>query len=239
MRLVLLAGCLATTALAGGKKPGGSIILNGEETAVRWSDGDSFHIKSGKYEGRGTRLAGYNTLETFGPVHRWGEWKPGELYELAKSSATIAASQDWTCTTDGKQDGYRRLLVSCPELSLEMIRQGHALAYAVEGTKPDARLLAAQVEAQQAKRGMWKKGVVKGVVTSVHSAAEEGTGENDDQGVGYNRVVDTRTGEALKRAHKNSYRTCEEVCETTDGDVSCMLYVPFEHRYKHKPSCLK
>lgn len=117
-----------------------------------------------------------------------------------------------------------------------MIRQGHALAYAVEGTRPDPKLLDAQAEAQREKRGMWKKGVVKGVVTSVHSVEEEG---EDAGAVAYNRVVDTRTGEALKRAHKSAYKTCEEVCETTDGDVSCMLYVPFEHRYRHKPKCLK
>jgi hypothetical protein len=31
-------------------------------------------------------------------------------------------------------------------------------------------------------------------------------------------VVDTRTGRALKRAHPNSYQTCEEVSLEADGD---------------------
>jgi endonuclease YncB( thermonuclease family) len=235
LRHLSLITLVSAVALAGGKKPGGTIVLNGEETSIRWSDGDSFHIKSGKYDGKGTRLAGYNTLEVFGPVHRWGDWTAAELYDIAKNSATLAASQVWECTTDGKQDGYHRLLITCPALAEEMIRQGHALAYAVEGTKPEPKLLAAQKEAQAAKRGIWKKGVVKGVVTSVHSADEDG----DEEGAGYNRVVDTRSGEALARSHKNTYKTCEEVCETTDGDVSCMIYVPFEHRYRNKPKCLK
>jgi hypothetical protein len=32
----------------------------------------------------------------------------------------------------------------------------------------------------------------------------------------------------------DSYRECEEVC---DGD-SCMVYVPYERRYKNQPNCL-
>jgi micrococcal nuclease len=205
LRTSLLLALLTAPALAGGPHPGGSITLNGEETSVRWSDGDSFHIKSGKYEGKGTRLQGYNTLEVFGPVHRWGDWKPSELYEVAKGSAKIAASKDWVCTTDGKADGYGRLLINCPELTVEMVRQGSAMVYAVEGTEPDAKAMAAQAEAMKEKRGMWKKGVVKGVITSLHSSAEE-SHEGD---TAYNRVVDTRTGRALKRAHTTSYKTCE------------------------------
>jgi hypothetical protein len=109
------------------------------------------------------------------------------------------------------------------------------MVYAVEGTTPDPKAMAAQAEAMKEKRGMWKKGVVKGVITSLHSSAEEAH-EGD---TAYNRVVDTRTGQALKRAHTTSYKTCEEVCLETEGDTSCMIYVPFDHRYKHKPDCLK
>jgi hypothetical protein len=111
------------------------------------------------------------------------------------------------------------------------------MAYFVD-SPADATLLAAQRDAQENHRGMWAKGVVHGVVTSVHSATErraEPTRESHDL---YNRVVDTRTGLAHKRLHQQSYATCTEVCETTDGDVSCMVYVPFERRYRRRPPCL-
>jgi micrococcal nuclease len=125
--------------------------------------------------------------------------------------------------------------VLCPDLAVELVRQGHAMAYAVEGGTPLAGTLEAQAEAMKERRGMWAKGVVHGVVTSVHSVSEDGAKEPH----AYNRVVDTRTGQALKRAHTKAYATCETVCEETDGDTSCMVYVPFELRYRHKPDCLK
>lgn len=212
----------------------GYLVLNGERTKVVWTDGDSFSIKEGQYKGRGTRLQGYNTLEAYGPVHRWGEWTAEELFEIAKASSSVAAAQEWKCSTDGKEDGYHRLLIKCPDLAVEIVRQGHAMAYAVEGEKVDPKLLEAQQDAMSAGRGMWKKGVVKGVMTSAHSMGEDG-----DEGPAYNRVVDTRSGAALKRKHEKKYATCEEVCETTDGDQSCMVYVPFKIRYRNKPDCLK
>lgn len=236
MRLTLLLLLSLTTAASAKDKKGhsakGSILINGEQVRVRWTDGDSFKFLSGPYDGKGTRLSGYNTLEAYGPVHRWGKWTPKELFALAESSSEVAGSREWDCTTDGKLDGYGRLLIDCPDLSEEMIRQGQALAYAVEGTANE-KLLAAQADAMKAGRGMWAKGTVKGVVTSVHSADE------GEEGAPYNRVVDTRTGAAQKRTHEQTYSTCQEVCETTDGDSSCMIYVPFKNRYKNKPDCLK
>jgi endonuclease YncB( thermonuclease family) len=210
----------------------GAVLLNGESVEVRWTDGDSFKVKSGKWQGRSTRVSGYNTLESFGPVHRWGGWTPEELYAQAKSVAKVAAKGVWTCTTDGKADGYGRLLVVCPDLAVALIRDGQAMAYAPDGTAPLPGTVEAQAEAMKEKRGIWAKGRVNGVVTSVHSVAEEGA-------TAYNRVVDTRTGQALKRPHTRRYAVCEEVCEETDGETSCMVYVPFERRYKHKPNCLK
>lgn len=213
----------------------GTVVLNGVPTQVRWSDGDSFKVKSGEYAGRGTRLTGYNTLESYGPVHRWGDWTPEGLYALAKAAGPAAAAGTWTCTTDGKADGYGRLLVTCPDLAVAMVQQGLAMAYAVEGGAPLAGTLEAQAEAMAAGRGMWAKGVVRGVVTSVHAVGEDGP----DDRKAYNRVVDTRTGQALKRAHQKTYATCEWVCEETDGESSCLLYVPFAQRYRDKPACLK
>lgn len=213
----------------------GAITLNGEATAVRWTDGDSFSIQSGPHARKGTRLTGYNTLEAYGPVHQWGAWTPQELYVLAKASSKVAAAKPWVCTTDGKEDGYHRLLVHCPELAVHMAREGHGLAYAVDGEAAAPEVLAAQAEAMKAGRGMWAKGATLGVVTSLHSLNEDGPGDTE----AYNRVVDTRTGQALKRAHRDTYETCQRVCLATDGQQSCMVYVPFKKRYRDQPECLK
>ena len=250
MNRLTLAVCLASSlALGGGRKKAdpddpapkkekhdalGSIVLNGEKTEVRWTDGDSFNIKTGEYKGKGTRLQGYNTLEAYGPVHSWGAWTPQELYEIAKNSSQVAASGEWKCTTDGKLDGYKRLLIDCPDGAKQMVRTGTAMVYFVEGLKPDPELLALQKEAQAKKLGIWAKGVVNGVISSLHSMGEDG----DEEKEAYNRVVNTHTGEALVRKHTHQYETCQTVCEETDGDKSCMVYVPFKHRYHGQPDCL-
>lgn len=214
----------------------GFITLNGTRVEVRWTDGDSFSFKEGEHKGSGTRLIGYNTLEAYGPVHQWGAWAPGELFTLAKASSRVAAAQEWDCTSDGKVDGYKRLLIRCPKLAVEMARAGHGLAYAVDGEKPDPAVVTAQAEAIKEKRGMWEKGTTNGVITSLHSLGEDG---DEAQTEAYNRVVDTRTGQALKRKHVERYETCQTVCLDTEGQKSCMVYVPFKHRYRGQPDCLK
>lgn len=213
----------------------GAIVLDGERFEVKWSDGDSFKFLEGPHQGRGTRLVGYNTLEAYGPVHQWGGWTPEELYALAKSSSAVAAAQEWRCTSAGKADGYGRLLVSCPELAVEMAREGHGMAFAVDGEGADPAVLAAQADARRAGRGMWAKGTPGSVVTSLHAVGEEG-GKGE---TAYNRVVDTGTGLALQRQHRKRWKTCELVCEGAGGDTSCMVYVPFKQRYRSKPDCLK
>ncbi len=213
----------------------GTLKLNGEETEVRWTDGDSFKARSGPYRGHGTRLKGYNTLEAYGPVHRWGEWTARELFALAEKSASVAAAKAWACTSDGKVDGYGRLLVDCPELTRHMVRVGYGMAYSVEGEAAPPDVLALQRQAIAAKEGMWAKGAPKGVVTSVHSVGEEGSKSTE----AYNRVADTRDGRAALRKHRLRYQTCQEVCLETDGDTSCMVYVPFERRYRDRPDCLR
>lgn len=208
----------------------GFIILDGERTAVHWSDGDSFDFKSGRWEGHGTRLVGYNTLESYGPVHRWGGWTREELFTIAKQASQVAASQAWECTTNGDVDGYGRVLVDCPKLALEMARSGFGLAYAVRG-KPPVIVLDAMHQAQRAGVGVWEKGVPRGIITSLHSFAENVDGKYKTSS---NRILDTRTGEAVLRKHVDFYDTCQEVCV----DDSCMVYVPFEQRYKDRPPCL-
>lgn len=234
--LALTVLCAATSPAHARKSSHGvqaNIILNGKKTSVTWTDGDSFRVESGPFAGSGTRLQGYNTLEAYGPVHRWGDWTPAELYALAKSSAAVAASQTWTCTSDEKLDGYKRLLVHCPALAVEMVKAGHGLAYAVEQDKADPEVLAAQAQAIKEKRGMWAKGAVKAVVTSVHSVGE------DAKPQAYNRVVDTRTGQTRMMEHTETYQTCQEVCVTVEEEKSCMVYVPFDIRYKNQPACLR
>jgi len=233
----VVCGCAHSSAAKkhhGHGKPG-TILLNGERTDVVWSDGDSFKIHSGEYQGSGTRLKGYNTLESYGPVHRWGEWTPKELYKIAKSSAAVAAAQEWHCTTDGKKDGYKRLLIDCPDLTVEMVKQGQGMAFAVSEEKSPDAVLAAQAEAMRERRGMWAKGTVKGVISSLHSVGEDG----HEGPSAYNRLVDTRTGKAAQVEHHDTYQTCQEVCMQLDGDTSCMVYVPYHLRYRNKPACLK
>jgi endonuclease YncB( thermonuclease family) len=213
----------------------GTLLINGQKAVVSWSDGDSFRILEGPYAGSGTRLVGYNTLEAYGPVHRWGGWTPQELWEIERGDTAIAAAQEWKCDAEGKLDGYRRLLVNCPDAALELVKQGHAMVYAIEGTRAAPELLEAQKAAQTKKVGIWAKGVPNGIVTSLHSMGEEG-GEGDKA---YNRVVDTRTGAALKHQHQDSYAVCQEVCVETEGTSSCMVFVPFDRRFKNRADCLK
>lgn len=239
--VALSLGCTVIVTRTGGRRSAaddhheadGFILLNGQRTEVLWSDGDSFTFKSGPYEGQDTRLVGYNTLESYGPVHRWGSWTREELFTLTKSDASFCASREWECTTSGAPDAFNRVLVECPQLALEMVRKGRGLAYAVRG-KPDPIVLDAMHQAQRAGRGIWAKGVPKGLITALHSFSE-----NDGRyPTSSNRILDTRTGEAPLRKHKDFYEVCQEVCLTTEGDWSCMVYVPYEIRYKNQPPCL-
>ena len=206
----------------------GSIQLNGVKTKVRWSDGDSFKIRDGAYEGSGVRLVGFNTLESYGPVHRWGSWSAVDLYALAAASKNYAAAREWTCTTSGEKEGYGRLLIDCPDAAEAMILVGHAHAFSMEG-EAATDLLGAQERAQRARRGIWAKGVPQSIVTSLHSSDEGKRG-------GYNRSVSSSSGESSVREHRENYAVCEEVCE--EGG-SCLVYVPFAQRYRNKPDCLK
>jgi endonuclease YncB( thermonuclease family) len=204
------------------------VELNGTPTAVRWSDGDSFKILDGRFRGRGTRLMGYNTLESYGPVHSWGTFTKLDLFFQAKKGSTHAATQVWKCTADENNvDHYKRLLVHCPDLIKFMVGEGHGHLFEVGDTKPAPEALAAQLAAIKQGKGMWKKGVPKGILTSLHSA--------DEGGDAYNRMADPLTGTTRKIMHKEIYKTCQSVCM----EGSCMLHVPFKKRYgKKKAPCI-
>ncbi len=236
--IALLSALLAAApapALGAGKRHGlpGTILLDGQATEVRWTDGDSFKVESGPLKGFGTRVSGYNTLEAYGPVHRIAGLGPVALEKIATSSAALLAGTTWSCQTEGRRDGYGRALVACPDAAAALVRAGHAMVYAVD-TRPDPALLALQREAQSARRGMWAGGVPPEIITSLHSA-----GEKDLKGkTPYDRLCDTRTGVTRLRNHRSSYRTCEEVCVGEGPLASCMVYVPFERRYNDRPGCL-
>lgn len=240
--VLFLAGCSSIVTRHGGRRTetqdaheaDGFILLNGQRVGVKWSDGDSFTFESGPYAGQDTRLVGYNTLESYGPVHRWGSWTREELYTLTKGDAAVCASKEWECTTSGEPDAFQRVLVTCPKLALEMVRRGRGLAYAVRG-KPDPLVLDAMHQAQKSGRGIWEKGVPRGLITALHSFDEN---RDSRYTTSSNRILDTHTGEAPLRRHTDNYALCQEVCLTTDGDWSCMVYVPYEQRYKDRPACL-
>jgi endonuclease YncB( thermonuclease family) len=211
----------------------GRILLDGQPTEVRWTDGDSFHVDSGPLRGMGTRLQGYNTLEGYGPVHRIGRLDPEALYTLALAAAPLLAATEWRCHTAGKADGYGRALIECPDAAAMLVRTGHALVYAVD-RPPDRGLLALQREAQAARAGLWAGGVPPEIITSLHSAGEKGLKGKP----AYDRLADTRTGKTRLRTHAARYATCQEVCAGEGELPSCMVYVPFERRYHDRPACL-
>ena len=230
--LVALARSAEARPAGGGVR--GTLQIAGEQAQVRWTDGDSFRILSGRHRGRRARLVGVNALETFGPVHRIGASEGGTLLAIARRSAAVAASAGGRCETDGNADRYGRLLAACPEAARALVRAGHAMVFAVDAPA-DPGLLALQREAQRARLGIWAGGAPPLVLTSVHSAAEQGL---DARGA-YDRVADTRTGVADAQPHARVYRVCEEVCVGSGPDRACMTYVPFERRYRHRPGCLR
>ncbi len=233
----LLAAALLVPARAAARGQGSGarcdVVLAGEQTEVRWTDGDTFRILSGPRRGRAVRLVGVNTLETYGPVHRIGASDGRALLAVAKASAAIASAAGGRCDTDGAADGYGRLLATCPEASEALVRAGHAMVFAVDGPA-DPALLALQREAQRTRTGIWAGGAPPLLPTSLHSADEPNLAPR-----GYDRIVDTRTGAAVVHPHARTYRTCEEVCVGEGQERACMVYVPFARRYRDRPPCLR
>lgn len=217
-----------------GRETRGTVMLAGETVPVRWTDGDSFRVLGGRFAGTAARLGGGNALETFGPVHRLGAAGGPQLLAVAKASAPFAAARAWRCDTDGRRDGYRRLLVDCPEAAEALVAAGYAMVLAIDAPAP-GRLLAAQRDAQARRAGMWAGGAPRLVPTSLHSADEPDLGPRG----AYDRVADTRSGAAPARPHDRTYRTCEEVCLGEGADRACMTYVPFARRFRGRPACLR
>jgi endonuclease YncB( thermonuclease family) len=183
------------------------VWINDERTTVSFNDGDSFRPRDGRYHGTQSRLGGYNSLESFGPAHQWGDWHPYELYEIAKLAFHTAQRGEWHCTTDGTTDSYGRLLLDCPDLAVGLIGRGYAMAYQIDDSPSRPEYLRAQQAAIDAHRGMWAHGVPDFVMTSVHSADED-----REATVHYNRRISTRDGHSESMEHHDTYGLCQWVC---------------------------
>ncbi len=188
-------------------EPATLVFINGSPTAVYFNDGDSFRVLEGPLEGVKSRLAGFNTLESHGPVHAWGDWNPKELYALAKYATLNARRGVWHCESkDMHRDGYGRILFQCPDLRRSQVSNGfaHVMTVGDEQASPD--LLRVQWDAIVHRRGMWAHGVPAFVVTSVHSVNEGYEGRT------YNRVVSTVDGMSEQWFHNQAYNECEKAC---------------------------
>ena len=184
------------------------VFINGVPSPVFFNDGDSFRVLAGKNKGLKARLAGFNTLESYGPVHSWGGWTAEELYVLAKMATMNARRGVWSCTTDFDTDTYGRALLHCPDLMVDQVRRGLAHAMSVDESPADPRALAAQEEAIRERRGIWAHGVPAYVLTSLHSITEGGGRD----GKTYNRLVSSRDGHSAKWQHADDYPECTTIC---------------------------
>lgn len=183
------------------------VFLNGRPVPVSFNDGDSFRIQAGEYQGSQCRLFGFNSLESFGPAHQWGDWHPYELYIIAKLATLNGRRGTWHCFTDGSRDTYGRLLVECPDLIVDSLRRGYAHAYQADDTPSRPEYLRAQHEAMRERRGMWAHGVPLFVMTSVHSLSEDPSRDWH-----YDRLISTIDGHSESRQHRNTYEECQWVC---------------------------
>ena len=199
-------------------EPASRVTLNGRAIGVFFNDGDSFRVLKGRNKGAKARLAGFNTLETHGAVHQWGDWTMRELYHLAKMATLHARRGIWSCESDGKTDTYGRLLAWCSDLAVDQVRRGYAHAMSINDDPARPELLAVQREAILNKRGMWAHGVPEFVLTSLHSIEEDVDGRGT-----YNRLVSTADGHSIKWKHKDSYPECSTVCNQVYPEDSSLL----------------
>ena len=193
--------------LQGESTPKTRVTLNGKTAPVYFNDGDSFRVLAGSLKGSKARLAGFNTLESYGAVHSWGSWTKKELYALAKLGTYHAREGIWSCTSDLSKDTYGRYLWICPDLVIDQIKKGYAHAMSITSEPAELKSVNAQRDAVKHKRGIWAHGVPEYVLTSIHSATER----SDDR-PSYNRLVSSVDGHSLKWKHHDTYEECQDVC---------------------------
>ena len=198
------------------------VFLNGIPTPVYFNDGDSFRVLAGRHLGTKARLAGFNTLESYGNVHQWGTWTREELAHFAKLGTYNARRGVWHCTSsDLKTDTYGRILWWCQDLAVDQVRKGLAHAMTVTDKPAHPALVAAQKEAIAARRGMWAHGVPEFVLTSLHAANEGYAGRT------YNRLVSSADGHSQKWRHNEAYLECQTACQPSadPDDAKIAAYV--------------
>lgn len=212
------------------------IEFNGVKTWVHFNDGDTFRIVSGDYKDSAVRVEGLNTLESYGPVHQWGEWTAEELFKNSVQATAESRKGNWHCVSKSKRDTYRRLLGVCDDLSVSLISKGLAHVMTIDKTSGDKKLIKLQQIAMRKGVGMWEKGVPEYILTSAHSSDEA-----DLKGNAYNRFVSTQDGHSEIVKHHSVYKDCTRVhSPLASVDTSTLLYVPFESRYgQDRASCLQ
>ena len=216
--LALALGSLLVAPQTAHAEPATKVMINGKMSGVFFNDGDSFRILKGAMKGGKARLAGFNTLESHGAVHQWGDWTFKELYYIAKMATANGRQGTWSCETDGAVDTYGRMLMYCQSLATDQIRRGLAHAMSINDDPGKPELLAAQKEAIAAKRGMWAHGIPEFILTSIHSVEEDVNGHGT-----YNRLVSSADGHSIKWKHTTKYKECESVCLQVYPDDASLL----------------
>ena len=207
--LVAVSMSVLLTPSADAKEPQTKVFINGKPSPVFFNDGDSFRVLGGSYQGTKARLSGYNTLESYGAVHSWGDWTEKEMFVIAKMATLMARSGVWHCETAGDTDTYGRMLLWCEDLATEMVRGGYAHAMSIDDNPAADVLVEAQKEAIANKRGLWAHGVPKYVLTSLHSVEEDVNGKGT-----YNRLVSSEDAHSVKWKHTTRYSECDKVCHS-------------------------
>ena len=140
-----------------------------------------------------------------------------------------AARERWVCSKQRKKDTYGRLLIDCPDARRALISAGlaHVFAYEKDADEGD---IAAQREARMEQRGIWAKGRPENIVTNVSA---------DESGRVFLRVVYTRTGKTKVQHQRGDFGTCDAICEGPEVSGSCMIFIPHDLRYEHKPACIQ
>lgn len=234
LRLVFLFGFTFTYLLFASDQT--KVKFNGTLVEVYFNDGDTFKILTGVLKNTRARLKGFNTLESYGPVHQWGTWKKSELYAMAQLATENARQGKWKCKAASGKDIYGRILVSCPDLARDQVQKGFAHVMSLDNDENRPELIALQQKAIASKVGIWQKGSVDYILTSTHSQSEK---ELTDEV--YDRFVSVKDGSSLTRNHHTNYKPCETISYTPREGLtaSAMVYVPFEQRYgPHKAACL-
>ena len=243
--LLLLGTCLlalaspAEAASARRRRPGrgllSALLIDGQRIAVRWTDGDTFHVDSGPLRGRSVRLADVNALESYGPVHRIGtlrarprssSWRAPRRRRGRRRSGSCTAARRTATSTAGRWS-------AAPRRPPPWCRP--ATPWSSRWTRPaDPGLLALQREAQAAGRGMWAGGVPPRLVSSLHSPRRARRGPA--------RRLRPAGGHRHRRRQAGAPPPAlPDLPGGLPGRgplASCMRYVPIQRRYRNRPACL-